>query len=150
MVCHGELARTETPNRSTHAFYLVMSIGGALGGLFNALVAPLIFDDIYEYEIILVLASLMMPRLEESDRLWRKPWLPYVLSRKISSMKLGVVRWPGDQFRFVLLDCAGIERATVAPRDSLRERPVGAVLWHNGTTDALWTGLAVVLFMASR
>jgi hypothetical protein len=82
MVCHGELARTRPATHHLTLFYLLMSIGGALGGLFNALVAPLLFVDTYEYAIVLVLAALIMPPLEESDRLWNKPWLPYLLSRR--------------------------------------------------------------------
>ena len=38
-------------------FYLAMSVGGALGGLFCALIAPLIFDWTYEYPILVVAAA---------------------------------------------------------------------------------------------
>ncbi|HEV3117015.1 MAG TPA: fused MFS/spermidine synthase, partial [Gemmataceae bacterium] len=44
-------------------FFLLMSLGGVLGGLFNALVAPLIFNDLYEYEVALVLACMLIPPL---------------------------------------------------------------------------------------
>ena len=91
MVCHGELARTRPPTDRLTAFYLVMSIGGALGGLFNALIAPLIFNDIYEYEIVLVLASLMMPRLERQDPLLAASWSPYGWSSKAT--RSGDVAW---------------------------------------------------------
>ena len=48
MVCHGELYRLKPdPSRLT-AFYLMMAAGGALGGLFVAVVAPLIFTDYLE------------------------------------------------------------------------------------------------------
>ncbi|HMF13794.1 MAG TPA: hypothetical protein VKE94_15855, partial [Gemmataceae bacterium] len=46
MVCHGELARTRPNTRHLTSFYLCMSIGGVLGGLFNAMLAPLLFDSI--------------------------------------------------------------------------------------------------------
>ncbi|HET9576007.1 MAG TPA: hypothetical protein VFP04_06380, partial [Nitrospira sp.] len=75
MVCHGELARTRPATDHLTLFYFLMSLGGALGGLFNALVAPVLFVDTYEYDIILVLAAFMLPRLQESDRVWNKPWL---------------------------------------------------------------------------
>jgi SAM-dependent methyltransferase len=42
-------------------FYLVMSIGGALGGLFCALIAPLLFDWVYEHPLLLVAAALLLP-----------------------------------------------------------------------------------------
>jgi SAM-dependent methyltransferase len=65
MVCHGELARDRPPPRYLTGFYLWMSVGGVLGGLFNALAAPVIFNGIVEYPVALVLACLLMPSLEE-------------------------------------------------------------------------------------
>ncbi|MEN9933614.1 MAG: hypothetical protein RLZZ387_193 [Chloroflexota bacterium] len=59
MVCHGELARDRPPAAQLTAFYLWMSVGGALGGLFNAVVAPLLFDTVLEYPLVLVLACLL-------------------------------------------------------------------------------------------
>ena len=61
MVCHGELARSRAPAKYLTTFYLCMSIGGVLGGLWNALVAPLIFRTVVEYPLALVLASLLRP-----------------------------------------------------------------------------------------
>ena len=42
-------------------FYLLMSVGGALGGLFCALIAPLAFDWVYEHPLLIVAAGLMLP-----------------------------------------------------------------------------------------
>jgi hypothetical protein len=64
MVCHGELARDRPPARHLTEFYLWLSVGGVLGGLFNALVAPVSFNGIVEYPLALVLACLLMPTLE--------------------------------------------------------------------------------------
>jgi hypothetical protein len=65
MVCHGELARTRPTTRYLTQFYLWMSFGGVLGGLFNALVAPLIFTTPAEYPLAMVLAAMLLPRLDE-------------------------------------------------------------------------------------
>src|SRR5437867_13367684 len=65
MVCHGELARDRPPTRYLTEFYLWMSFGGVLGGLFNALVAPVVFDSIVEYPLVLVLACLLTPSLDD-------------------------------------------------------------------------------------
>ncbi len=55
MVCHGELARLRpSPNRLT-AYYLAMAFGGALGGVFVAILSPLIFDDYHELSVGLAL-----------------------------------------------------------------------------------------------
>ncbi len=50
MICHGELYRLKPHPRYLTNFYLMISIGGALGGLFVAVVAPLIFIDYYEFQ----------------------------------------------------------------------------------------------------
>jgi hypothetical protein len=62
VVCHGELARDRPPARWLTEFYLLISLGGALGGVFNAIVAPALFDSLAEYPIVLVLAALCLPR----------------------------------------------------------------------------------------
>jgi hypothetical protein len=61
MVCHGELAARRP--RATHLaeFYFWLSLGGAAGGLFNALVAPAIFEDVYEYPLTMLAAALLVP-----------------------------------------------------------------------------------------
>ncbi len=65
MVCHGELARDRPSTRYLTEFYLWMSFGGVLGGLFNALVAPVTFNGIVEYPLVLVLACLLTPALSK-------------------------------------------------------------------------------------
>jgi len=62
MVCHGELARLRPAARHLTAFYLAMSVGGVLGGIFNALLAPHLFRWVAEYPLALVLACLVLPQ----------------------------------------------------------------------------------------
>jgi spermidine synthase len=73
MVCHGELARRRPPALQLTAFYLWISVGGVLGGLFNALLAPLLFKTVAEYPLALVLACLLLPRAHpESPAPWSR------------------------------------------------------------------------------
>jgi SAM-dependent methyltransferase len=61
LMCHGRLAESRPePGRLTE-FYLAMSVGGVLGGAFNALVAPVLFDAVWEYPLALVAAALVRP-----------------------------------------------------------------------------------------
>ncbi len=57
LVCHGRLAATRPPADRLTEFYLLLAVGGALGGLFNALLAPLVFNDVWEYPIALSLVG---------------------------------------------------------------------------------------------
>jgi len=60
MVCHTRLAGSRPAPAHLTGFYLWMSMGGVLGGLFNALIAPVVFTSIVEYPLALVLACLAM------------------------------------------------------------------------------------------
>ena len=51
MVCHGELARTKPEARHLTSFYLLLSAGGAAGGIFVAIIAPSIFPAFWEYQL---------------------------------------------------------------------------------------------------
>jgi len=61
LVLHGELAASRPDPAHLTEFYLWMALGGALGGAFNAIVAPLVFKSIAEYQIVLVAACLLRP-----------------------------------------------------------------------------------------
>jgi hypothetical protein len=63
MVCHGELARDRPAAKYLTGYYLWMSVGGVLGGLFNALIAPVIFSGLVEYPLAMMLACLLAPPL---------------------------------------------------------------------------------------
>ena len=61
MVCHGELACSRPPSRYLAEFYLWISLGGVLGGIFNALLAPVIFSTVLEFPLALVFAAFLSP-----------------------------------------------------------------------------------------
>ena len=58
---HGMLSRDRPSAKHLTEFYLLMSVGGALGGLFNGVVAPLVFETTLEYQIALVCAVALLP-----------------------------------------------------------------------------------------
>ena len=59
MFCHGELARLKPDPAHLTRFYLMISLGGALGAVLVAIAAPLLLDGYYELGIALVALSLM-------------------------------------------------------------------------------------------
>ena len=61
LMCHQVLAaRRPAPDRLTE-FFLLLSVGGVVGGVFNALIAPVIFNMVWEYPLVLVLVGLVRP-----------------------------------------------------------------------------------------
>jgi len=60
MVCQGELARSKPDSRYLTSFYLMVALGGALGGVLVALVFPHVFRGFWEYELGLWLATLLL------------------------------------------------------------------------------------------
>ena len=60
---HGELGADRPDPRFLTGFYLALSVGGALGGVFNSLVAPRLFRWVAEYPLTLALAGGMLPIL---------------------------------------------------------------------------------------
>ena len=61
LLCHQRLAARRPPPSRLTEFYLLMSLGGALGGAFTALLAPIVFDGVWEYPLVLVLVGLARP-----------------------------------------------------------------------------------------
>ncbi len=56
LLCHSQLAAERPAAEHLTGFYLWLSIGGVLGGAFNALVAPVVFSVVAEYPLAIVLA----------------------------------------------------------------------------------------------
>jgi predicted membrane-bound spermidine synthase len=60
MTCHGELVRAKPDPRQLTLYYLLISVGGALGGLLTALVAPRIFNNYMEYQLGLAATVILL------------------------------------------------------------------------------------------
>lgn len=73
LASHLRLARDRPPAVHLTAFYFWISAGGVLGGAFNALVAPHLFDRILEYPLLIVLACLARPSISKLKALSTSP-----------------------------------------------------------------------------
>jgi len=78
MACHGELARTRPAAKYLTGFYVALSFGGMLGGLFAGLIAPFAFSWVAEYPILLALAALCRPVAREWWPRWSRWYWPFL------------------------------------------------------------------------
>lgn len=70
LMCHQVLASRRPPPDRLTEFYLLMSLGGVVGGAFTALLAPVIFNNVWEYPLVLVLVGLARPWNREGVQKW--------------------------------------------------------------------------------
>jgi hypothetical protein len=99
MVCHGEIAYSRPSTHHLTEYYLWISVGGVLGGLFNTLVAPWAFNALAEYPLMLVLASLLRPlqnpNKEKPYERWLDIGLPLAMVVILGSVWIGVKHFMG-------------------------------------------------------
>jgi hypothetical protein len=91
IACHGALARQRPAARHLSTFYVTIALGGLLGGVFNALIAPVLFTRVVEYPMTMVLACLVVPGLDGR------------LRREGREHKLGIVLLAGTVFLLAAL-----------------------------------------------
>jgi hypothetical protein len=92
LVCHGAMAADRPASRHLTEFYLWMSAGGVLGGLLCALVAPLVFDSVLEYPLMLVAACLLCPPSpsRQYEQFWRRRLWWLALTAAPAALLIGV------------------------------------------------------------
>jgi len=99
MVCHGELARSRPGIGRLTEFYLWIALGGVLGGIFNSLIAPVVFSSVVEFPLALIFAAFLRaaPGAKKNDvkrnsvrtRIW--DWLlPALLGLSMAAVIAGV------------------------------------------------------------
>lgn len=101
MLCHGELAQLQPHPRYLTEYFLMMSAGGALGGLFVSVIAPRIFDTYVEWQIGLagsfaiacVLAGLAVQHLVAA-RGRTTAWMPVATTTAaVPLLGMGLIAW---------------------------------------------------------
>lgn len=117
---HGRMYELRpAPDRLT-GFYLAMSVGGALGGVFSGLLAPVVFDWTYEYPLLILAAGALAPQmalLPSLARFWERGYLLKVVA---AALVIGVVIMLGianprgvlgvmsEQLAFILVAAVGL------------------------------------------
>ena len=75
LMCHQTLAARRPPPDRLTEFYLWLAVGGVLGGIFNALIAPLIFTTVREYPLVLLAATLARRGMRGKPQAYDWIWL---------------------------------------------------------------------------
>ncbi len=137
MVCHGELAKQRPPTEYLTRYYLVMSFAGMLGGLFNTFAAPVLFNGVYEYPIMIVAALLLRPGVQwpSGSRLLLEMAGPGLLLAFGLIMK-GLLAKPLDYFDVIVITLIFLVVLTF----TLRKRPLAYAL-ANGVVIFLALGV---------
>lgn len=117
MFCHGELERLKPAPEHLTGFYLLIALGGALGAVFVALLAPEIFSGYYELNAGLALCAVLVLAVHSRDsqsrfypRHWNPAWLVLAALVAVAAFSLAVTareqapgtRWMGRNFYGVL------------------------------------------------
>ena len=77
LTCHTRVAALRPGAKHLTEFYLWFSLGGVLGGIFNALLAPLVFTSVVEYPLMVLLACLLLPAEPGEPGLVQLRWKDY-------------------------------------------------------------------------
>lgn len=129
LLCHGLLAASRPPAERLTGFYLCLSLGGALGGVVNAVLAPALLDRLLEYPLALAAACLVAPgpwgaRLAPTNRALRAALaaLPALLLLALVLAAHGAGAGAPEAHLLPLLRLAGVALAAAAvllPRPAL-------------------------------
>jgi spermidine synthase len=93
MACHGELALTRPPATGLTRFYLCIAIGGSLGGVFNGIVAPLIFKSVVELPLVLFLLAAAVAYMGARKRWHALTGWDVLLPLGLAAVIVGVSLW---------------------------------------------------------
>jgi SAM-dependent methyltransferase len=164
MVCHGELYHLRPHPRHLTSFYLMIAAGGAVGGLFVALLAPAWFNNYYEMHLSLALTGLLLLVITLRGRAALSPLRWRILGVTLGliavywtqrGLRLGV-EWGRSQAGFegaarwdavagwlwlgwIFAAAAGVGVFWLERR---RQRPLN---WHAGTCAMLAVGLVTLI-----
>jgi hypothetical protein len=146
LVCHQQLAKRRPDPAHLTEFYMWMSVGGVIGGGFNAFVAPLIFRGVWEYPIVLVLSCLARP--------WRKGRLSWweaalsVIGLACAVIAVGVNQLWGYGLIHAPKDLFLQQMLTEGPRLLFSVTPVCAFLLRERAF--YFTGLILAVVLGSQ
>jgi len=92
LVLHGRLAQERPPPAALTEFFLCVSFGGACAGIFNALIAPNLFNSVAEYPIGIILACLLAPPITIPHVIRPGRWLDFLVPATLGLLTVALAR----------------------------------------------------------
>ena len=143
MVCHGEVYRLRPSAQRLTSFYLSLSAGGACGGLFVAVIAPLIFVNYFEFQVALILVAILaliilyrdpMSPLHRGQRAWAWVLFGLLLPTFIVALAFDIDQTVRHSLK-LSRNFYGALKVTEHYKDDALNHQI--VLQHGGTTHGL-------------
>ena len=125
MVCHGEMAALKPTPELLTLFYLTVSAGGAVGGLFSALLAPRIFRGFYEFPLTLAacVISVVLALRRNAESPGRKLAFPAWASVAVAAVLLFLILhtiWTESRQTLMVRNFYGVLRVNVLAGGAVR------------------------------
>jgi len=108
LYCHAILVEKRPAATGLTEFYILMSVGGVLGGIFNALIAPVIFNAIYEFILVLALVLFLRPTGIEMPKAGEKPWQLFFIGLAAAAINAWLLLSSGSDLPLVIFITVGI------------------------------------------
>ena len=90
LMCHSQLAEDRPGPQHLAQFYVWLSLGGVLGGIFNAIVAPMLFRAVVEYPLAILLSCLLLPGLKAGPSGVKERRLDFAFPALIGALTAGL------------------------------------------------------------
>lgn len=113
LLCHGELINTRPHASKLTVFYLCLALGGVVAGVFNSLVAPLIFSYPYEYPLVILLGLLCIP-VKKIKPVWITPLAVLILL--LIQHYLPNLGWLAGIKKYSILEFIALALIVIIPR----------------------------------
>lgn len=126
LVCHQKLADSRPHPEHLTEFYLLISFGGVVGGIFNAFVAPVVFHTVLEFPLVLVLCCLARPSTRDGFG-WRNAAIAIAGIALAVAIAVIPIGFGSEMFPIALAMAAAAAAALVNRRTILFTLVIGAL-----------------------
>jgi hypothetical protein len=152
LMCHSQLADDRPGPQHLAQFYVWLSLGGVLGGIFNAIVAPLVFRAVVEYPLAILLSCLLLPGLKAGTSGLKERRLDFALPALIGAFTAGLGWFAHNVAPVAISGSVFVVALPMFVAYPLRKRPLRFALSLGAVTiaAALVTGVGRTTLHAER